>query len=176
MILTGTEIMRCVASGDIEIDPFDRDLLTPNSYDLTFSGKLITYDAAVIDPLRETPTIDIPVPSDGVVLEAGRVYLASSHERIGSNMYVPMLKGRSSAARLGLFTHITADIIDLGFFGCITMQLYAVQPFVLRRGVSIAQLTFWTCEGDRTLYDGKYQGAAGPIASRSWLDGKGPGQ
>lgn len=170
MILTGTEIARCVATGEIRIDPFRQKMLTSNSYDLTFSGKLLVYDCDELDPREEAPIVEVPVGPNGVVLEPGRVYLAGSLERVGSDVYVPMLKGRSSAARMGLFSHMTADIFDLGFFGTVTMQLCAVQPFVLRTGSSISQITFWRSEGERVLYHGKYQYAAGPLASRSWLD------
>ena len=41
---------------------------------------------------------------------------------------VPMIEGRSSIGRLGLFVHVTAGFGDVGFCGFWTLEMFAVQP------------------------------------------------
>jgi dCTP deaminase len=169
VILTGPEICRQVSMGRILIDPFEPKCATSNSYDLHASSPILVYANSVLDPAQENPVLELEVPSSGLVLESDRIYLVGTLERVGSDHFVPIVKGRSSAARLGLFSHVTADLIDLGFFGTITLQVHAVQPVRLYPGASLAQVTFWVPYGDITGYSGKYAGADGPIPSRSWM-------
>lgn len=83
---------------------------------------------------------------------------------------MPIIRARSSIARLGLFVHVTADLIDLGSFGQLTLQLHAVQPVRIYPGMLIGQVTFWEATGERVLYDGKYQHSRGPQPSKAHLD------
>ena len=42
-MLTGEEIIKEVENGNIVIDPFDKNNINPNSYNLTLSDELIVY-------------------------------------------------------------------------------------------------------------------------------------
>ena len=53
---------------------------------------------------------------------------STTEEVMGSDRFVPIIHGRSSTARMGLFVHITADLIDIGSYNQWTLQLHAVQP------------------------------------------------
>jgi dCTP deaminase len=66
--------------------------------------------------------------------------------------------------------HITADLIDIGSYNQWTLQLHAVQPVRIFRGMLIGQVTFWCVKGDISLYSGRYQGAMGPRESESYRD------
>ena len=79
---------------------------------------------------------------------------------MGSDSFVPIIRGRSSFARLGLFIHVTADLIDIGSHNQWTLQLHCVQPLRLYAGMHVGQVTFWTVKGEIVLYSGKYQGSA----------------
>lgn len=105
-----------------------------------------------------------------VVLPKISFRLGSSCERIGSNSYVPIVHARSGIARLGLFVHVTADLIDIGSIGVITFQFYATLPVKVYPGMKIAQVSFWQPKGEIVLYTGKYQNSTGPRASLSYLD------
>lgn len=170
MILTGPEITARVHAGDIRIDPFDGDCAQPNSYDFHLDDSIGTYTSHVLDCARDNPFEQQPIPAGGLELQPGRIYLAATRERIGSDLFVPIIRARSSIARLGLFVHVTADLIDLGSFGQLTLQLHAVQPVRVYPNMLIGQVTFWETTGERRLYDGKYQGSRGPQPSRSHLD------
>ena len=172
MILTGKKIIEEVQKNRIEILPFDKKRITTNSYDLSLGGTLIRYKTGVIDPKQKTPYEEIKIPADGLVLQAGEFILGNSKERIGSDFYVPLIHGKSGTARMGLFVHVTADLIDIGSHGVTTFQLYATLPVRLHAGMLIAQVSFWVPFGDIVLYKGKYQNSTGPRPSTTYKDFK----
>ncbi len=172
MILTGNKIIKEVKSGKIEITPFDKNRITTNSYDLSLGETIIRYKAEIIDPKVETPYEEIKIPSNGMVLNPEDFVLGHSNERIGSDFYVPMIHGKSGMARMGLFVHVTADLIDIGSHGVTTFQLYATLPVRLYPGILIAQVSFWVPFGDIVLYKGKYQNSTGPRPSMTYKDFK----
>jgi dCTP deaminase len=172
MILTGPEIRRQHEQHRITIDPFDAGQLNPNSYDFRLGDRLKFYTSAVLDPRVRNPVEEMLLPDDGFVLEPGRIYLGHTFERMGSDQFVPIIRGKSSIARLGLFVHVTADLIDVGSHNQWTLQLNAVHPIRLYPRMRIGQVTFWTIMGEITLYKGKYQGTVGPCESMAYLDYK----
>jgi dCTP deaminase len=170
MILTGPQIEKEVSRGSIIIDPFTPQQVNPNSYNLRLCDTITIYDEPVLDPARENKTRRLVIPDDGLVLDRDLIYLGASVEVIGSREYVPILRARSSTARLGLFVHVTADLVDLGAIGQLTFQLHAVQRVRVYPHMEIGQVTFWKTLGDRIQYQGKYQDSVGPVPSRSYLD------
>lgn len=172
MILTGKKIIEEVQKNKIEISPFDKKRITTNSYDLSLGDILIRYKTGVIDPKQKTPYEEIKIPSNGLVLQVGEFVLGHSKERIGSDFYVPLIHGKSGTARMGLFVHVTADLIDIGSHGVTTFQLYATLPVHLYAEMLIAQVSFWVPFGDIVLYKGKYQNSAGPRPSMTYKDFK----
>ncbi|RKE21960.1 dCTP deaminase [Streptomyces sp. TLI_171] len=172
MILTGAQIAQEVTAGRIRITPFDPARCTTNSYDLTLGRRLARYrPGQVLDPLHEPEVEYFEIPADGYPMEPGEFVLGETAEQLGSDTFVPLIHAKSGFARCGAFAHVTADLIDLGFFGHSTLQLYATLPVVLVAGMPLAQVTFWTTYGEiADLYAGKYQGGDGPLPSRSHLD------
>ena len=170
MILTGSEILKNVQNKKIIIDPFREELLNPNSYNFTLGNKLVTYNNYVLDSKKENEIREIEIPESGITLASGTVYLGCTREVIGSEYFVPIIRGRSSIGRLGLFINITADLIDLGSMCQLTLQLNAVQPVTIYPGMQIGQVTFWVPCGEIKKYNGKYNDARGPVPSRMHLD------
>lgn len=165
MILTGARIAAEHKAGKIDIRPFDAGQLSPNSYDFLLGPVVLGYKSYILDCKRRNDTVAIPLPEDGLVLQPGRIYLGHTIEIMGSDHYVPIIRGRSSVARLGLFVHVTADLIDIGSHGQLTLQMHAVQPVRIYPRMRIGQVTFWKVEGRIALYRGKYQGSEGPRGS-----------
>ena len=117
MILSGKEIHQQVENGTISIDPFNSDQLNPNSYNLRLHSDLLVYDSDVLDMKEKNSTSPLTIPNEGLLLEPQKLYLGRTIERTATDKYVPMLEGRSSVGRLGLFIHITAGFGDIGFDG-----------------------------------------------------------
>jgi dCTP deaminase len=170
MILTGPEIHRQYLLGRLVIEPFTPAQLNPNSYNFRLGSKLKIYTSTTLDVRHPNPVELLEIPDQGVVLQPGRIYLGSTIEIIGSDYYVPIIRARSGTARLGLFIHVTADLIDIGSVGQLTLQLHAVQPIRVYKELMIGQVTFWRVEGAITLYAGKYQGSRGPQESQIHRD------
>jgi dCTP deaminase len=170
MILTGKEIIKQVQLGRIKIDPFNIEQVNPNSYNFRIGNTIKYYVDPVLDPKIKQEVRQISFDSRGYILCPGRIYLGHTLEVMGSDYYVPVIKGRSSTARLGLFIHVTADIIDIGSHNQWTLQLYAVQPVKIYPNMLIGQVTFWTVLGEIELYRGKYQGSMGPYESKIYED------
>lgn len=172
MILSGLEIIEQVKKRKIIIDPFDSSQINPNSYNFRLGERIKIYDEKILDPRKINRFKEIRIPKEGLLLQPDILYLGHILETIGSNHFVPIIKGRSSVGRLGLFIVITADLIDLGAIGKWTLQLHAIQPVKIYAGMQIGQMTFWKIKGKRSLYKGKYQGATGPGESQAWRDMK----
>lgn len=157
MIITGNQIEEEVKQGKISISPFNTNQISTNSYDLRLSNKILKIKNEIIDPYKELDYEEIEIKSDGYVLKRGEFILGASLETIGSDFYVPILHGKSRVARLGIFVHITSDLIDIGYKGCLTFQIYSTQQIKIYPEMLFAQVSFWKPYGEITLYDGKYQ-------------------
>ena len=173
MILTGNEILKKIQENKIVIDPFDPSQLNPNSYNFTLGNKLLVYNNYVLDAKKDNEVREIIIPDEGITLAHGTVYLGHTLEVIGSDYFVPVIRGRSSIGRLGLFINITSDLIDIGSINQLTLQLNAVQPITIYPGMQIGQVTFWQPLGKIEKYHGKYEKTKGPIASRMYMDFQG---
>lgn len=157
MILSGREIRRHLGQ-EIIIEPFDERRLNPNSYNLSLHHQLLTYDQPVLDMRQPNPVSELTIPQEGLRLEPNRLYLGRTNEYTRTDKYVPMLEGRSSIGRLGLFVHVTAGFGDVGFAGYWTLEMFCVQPIIIYPNVEICQIYYHSIEGDYDPYhSGKYQ-------------------
>ena len=172
MILSGLKIKEEVLNKKITINPFDENDINPNSYNYTLGDYVKVYKNKVLDVKHKQEVEIIPIPEEGLLLEPNKVYLGFTKETIGSNYYVPVITGRSSTGRLGLFVQITSDLVDIGFTGRLTLQLHATQPVKIYKGMKIGQITFWKVFGSVDLYKGKYQNSNEPRESEVWRDFK----
>ncbi|MGW1913850.1 dCTP deaminase [Streptomyces sp. NPDC002076] len=170
MILTGPEITAAAHDGRLRITPFAADQVNPNSYNVRLGPTLITYTGMVLDAHRPNPTREIALGPDGQVLQPEELYLGHTLEEVGSDTFVPLLFGRSSVGRLGLFVEITAPIGDIGFHGQWTLMLNPIRPLRVYPGMKIGQIMFFVATGAIDLYRGKYQAATGPQPSAYWRD------
>lgn len=171
MILSGLEIKKQVLNGKIEIEPFDEKYVNPNSYNLRLHNELLVYTDKVLDMKKPLNTKMIVIPEDGLILEPGILYLGRTFEKTSTNQYVPMLEGRSSVGRLGLYIHVTAGFGDIGFSGYWTLEIQCVQPVKIYPMVEICQIYYHTIDGDFVEYNsGKYQNNKGIQPSLFYKD------
>lgn len=171
MILTGSEIVKQINKGGISIAPFNQSNINPNSYDVTLHDTLYVYENSILDPKLNMNLIPIQIPEEGITLHPGILYLGRTNEYTECWDYVPMLEGKSSIGRLGIDVHKTAGVGDIGFRGVWTLEIAVTQPVILYRGIRIAQLIFYTIEGEiGTVYEGKYQGDKGVSGSRMYKE------
>ncbi len=176
MILTDHTITAEINNGNIVVEPFIPENLGTNSIDLTLSNTLVLYTESVLDTRKKNLSVPVIIPPEGIILQPGIVYLASTVEYTETLRHVPVLMGKSSLARLGLFIHVCAGFGDVGFRGHWTLELIAVQRIKIYPGMKIAQIVYHEIsEMPKVSYDkkedAKYnnQGSE-PVASKMYLN------
>ena len=170
MILSGIEILQRIGD-EIIIEPFDKKRLNPNSYNLALHNRLAVYKGSCLDMKKNNQIEKLKIPSDGLILEPNRLYLGRTVEYTETRNLVPMLEGRSSVGRLGLFVHITAGFGDVGFKGFWTLEIFCVQPIKIYPNIEICQLYYHTIEGNYRKYSSnKYQDNKGIQKSLLYKD------
>ena len=176
MMLTGSKILEEVKNGNIEISDFDAKRINPNSYNLRLGNKIKYFDRKVyINPdtgerkgMYSSQIIDPKFPpymeeydmfeKGELILYPNKLYLASTMEETFTDKYIPCISGRSSIGRLGLNVHVTAGFGDIGFKGKWTLELFCIEPIIIRPGMEICQIYFFEPSGDTSIqYHGKYQ-------------------
>jgi dCTP deaminase len=157
MILSGKQILSHMGQ-DIKIEPFNEGQLNPNSYNLRLHNEVLVYDNNVLDMKEVNTATKMVIPEEGMLLETGKLYLGRTIEHTTTESFVPMLEGRSSIGRLGLFVHVTAGFGDVGFSGYWTLEMFCVQPIRIYPGVEICQIFYHSIDGDFDKYkSNKYQ-------------------
>ncbi len=170
MILSGLEILERLGK-EIIIEPFDKKALNPNSYNLKLHDQLLVYEEDVLDMKKLNQTKTVTIPKEGLVILPGKLYLGRTVEYTESHDCVPMLEGRSSIGRLGLYVHVTAGFGDVGFKGYWTLEIHAVQPIKIYPGVEICQIYYHSIKGLYETYNsGKYQNNRGIQPSLLYKD------
>tara|TARA_Y200000002_G_scaffold35602_1_gene26076 strand:- start:938 stop:1465 length:528 start_codon:yes stop_codon:yes gene_type:complete len=172
MILSGKEIESRIDK-DIIIEPFDKKRINPNSYNLSLHNELLIYKDSTLDMKKDNEVKKLTIPSNGLVLETNRLYLGRTVEYTETKNLVPMLEGRSSIGRLGLFVHVTAGFGDVGFKGFWTLEIFCIQPVKIYPSVEICQVYYHTIEGEIKNYSSqKYQNNRGIQSSLLFKDFK----
>ena len=161
MILSGLEIKKQIGT-TIHIESFDERQLNPNSYNLKLHHEVLIYDDLLLDMKRQCKTNRFQIPDSGLVLQPNKLYLGRTGEYTRTQHHVPMLEGRSSIGRLGLFIHVTAGFGDVGFEGYWTLEMFCVQPVKIYAGIEICQIYYHTIEGEYQKYaSNKFQNNEG---------------
>ena len=157
MILSGLEIEKNLGK-NIIIEPFSRSQLNSNSYNVRLHNKLLVYKEKTLDMKKPNETKEIIISEEGFKLEPNELYLGRTLEYTTTKNFVPMIEGRSSIGRLGIFIHITAGFGDVGFSGYWTLEIFCIKPIIIYPNVEIAQLYYHTIDGEYEEYNsGKYQ-------------------
>ncbi len=188
MIFSDRTIIEAIDAGRVSIDPFDRALVQPSSVDVRCDYLFRVFENhryPLIDPKAVQPdlTSEVEASTDHpFILHPGEFVLGTTLEtiRLGDDV-VARLEGKSSLGRLGLLIHSTAGFIDPGFSGQVTLELSNVAnlPIAIYPEMKIGQISFYQMTtaaehpyGSASL-GSKYQGQAGPTASRMHRDFQG---
>lgn len=148
MILSDTSILQEIASGNIVIQPFDRESLGSNSYDVHLSKHLAVYQDWNLDAKKHTGLHHFDIPEYGYELVPGTLYLGSTLEYTESHLHLPILDGKSSIGRLGIDVHKTAGIGDVGFCGHWTLEIVVTHKVVVYPGMPIGQIIYHMVHGE----------------------------
>ena len=130
MILSDTRILEEINKGTIKIEPYNRESLGSNSYDVHLGKWLATYREHILDAKKHNEIEYFEIPEEGFVLYPHIFYLGTTAEYTETHAHVPFLEGKSSTGRLGIDIHATAGKGDVGFCGNWTLEI-SVKSFVL---------------------------------------------
>ncbi|MDG1724940.1 MAG: dCTP deaminase [Bacteroidia bacterium] len=174
MILSDVRILEEIEKGTILIEPFNRDDLGTNSYDVHLGKYLACYSRRVLDAREHNKIEHFEIPLDGFVLQPGVLYLGVTEEYTETHAHIPFLEGKSSTGRLGIDIHATAGKGDVGFCNTWTLEISVTQPVRVYRSMPIGQLIYFVVEGDIETYYNKKKNAKynkrtiKPVESMMW--------
>lgn len=174
MILTAKKILDEIIRKNILIEPFREDSLGPNSYDIHLGRFMITYTDRILDVKERNNVEEITIPPEGYLLQPSTIYLGVSEEYIETSQHVPVLKGISSVARLGINVNSSSGIGSVGHNNTWTMEISVIQPVRVYHGMPVAQLIFYEVMGeiDRSYHkmkNAKYvTRSLKPVESMMW--------
>jgi len=174
VILTDKEILAEIEKKTIILEPFDREALGSNSYDVHLGSTLATYDDEILDSKKDHSLTYFEIPEDGFVLQPNVLYLGVTQEYTETHAHVPFLEGKSSAGRLGIDIHATAGKGDVGFCNHWTLEISVKQPVKVYAGMPIGQVIYFDVKGEierpyNTKPSAKYNGKLNkPVGSMMW--------
>ncbi|HUB93595.1 MAG TPA: hypothetical protein VMB52_03775 [Verrucomicrobiae bacterium] len=105
MILTGPRIEEEVRKANITIEPFSVAQVNPNSYDFRLGDTLKVYKNRVLDVHKPNEVTTITIPESGYILQPDTLYLGHTVETIGSDVFVPIVRGKSSTSSWFICAH-----------------------------------------------------------------------
>src|SRR6218665_2454863 len=156
MILSDLRILEEIQKGTIVIEPYDRQFLGSNSYDVHLGKHLAVYEDKILDAKKHNKINHFEIPEEGYVLHPGTLYLGVTEEYTETHAHVPFLEGKSSTGRLGIDIHATAGKGDVGFCNTWTLEISCTQPVKIYAGMPVGQLIYFVVEGEiETLYNTK---------------------
>src|SRR5579872_6245444 len=174
MILTDKDILEAIDTKKIVIEPYRRECLGSNSYDVHLGATLAIYKPAVLDARAHNEIEYFDIPEDGFILRTDTLYLGVTEEYTETHAHVPFLEGKSSVGRLGIDIHATAGKGDVGFSNTWTLEISVKQPVRIYAGMPIGQLIYFEVEGDieimyNTKVGAKYNNpTTRPVESMMW--------
>lgn len=154
MILTWNEIIKELKNWNIDIKPFLKKNINPNSYNYRLWSTIKIYSHF---DWNKSIFKTIKIPKTWYKLEKGFMYLWHTHEIIGSNKYMISLIWKSSIWRLGMFLQLSANVWHTWTRHKWTLEIYPTKDIILYPHMIIWQVTFWENNWDIINYDWLYK-------------------
>lgn len=168
-MLSDRDILDELRLGGIKIDPFDREQLGPNSYDVRLGEWIYRANLLSELPIQTYPATrkiwvkNAILVEDSLFLDAGETVLAHTEETVGTfGRIFATMAAKSTAGRSGIVVCKCAGFGDVGFHSRWTMELTNVgqRAIYIPVGARIAQLAFDRTESPPIVpYQGRYQDA-----------------
>jgi len=163
-MLSDHEILEEIKKGNIVIEPFRREQLNSNSYDVRL-GEYYAVEMPpnqTLDPFSEFLVKrhwKIKKATDFIIIHPGETILAHTQEIIGGRKNIASkMNARSSLGRLGISVWECAGFGDVGFINKWTMEItnHLNVKVILYVGMRIAQISFFRVGYVLKEYKGKY--------------------
>ncbi|MFH8376207.1 dCTP deaminase domain-containing protein [Streptomyces cyaneofuscatus] len=168
MILTGPAIAAAVSTGKITISPYEPERISPNAYDWRLGDTIRICDGD-LDAASRTTYTEHPIPTSGLVLKPGVLYLGITLEKTGSETYAQLLNGNRAIGALGIWVHVSAPLGHQGHAIRWTLEIRVAKPARVYPGMTFGKLVFLTTVGSPSSYQqqrAKYAATNGIDISR----------
>ncbi|GGY67056.1 MULTISPECIES: dCTP deaminase [Streptomyces] len=168
MILTGPAIAAARTSGEITIEPYEPERLSPNAYDWRIGETLRICDGN-LDAATRTHCPEVPIPAAGFELTPDVLYLGVTYERTGSEAYAQLLNGSRTIGALGIWVHVSAPLGHQGHAIRWTLEIKAARRVRIYPLMTFGKLAFLQTFGARASYQQhglKYRASQGIETSR----------
>lgn len=168
MILTGPEIRRAVDVGDITIEPFEADRVSPNAYDWRLGDTIQVCDTD-LDAARPSHFVERTIPSEGMELLPGNLYLGVTYERTHSDRYAQLINGNRTLGALGVWVHVSAPLGHTGHAIRWTLEICTVGRVRIHPRMTFGKIVFLRTTGSVVSYQDvgrKYAASTGIDVSR----------
>lgn len=171
-MLSETSIVAAMATGDVELQPFNDTQLRGASYVLRLGDRFRRWTSGATpvemwSPGAAEDALGAPFAADRLTLQPGELVLAATFERVGlGQALVGSVSSLSHVARFGLSVTLGADLINPGFGSGaprpLTLELFNHnrRALVLTTGMPVAHLRLIRLTGEapmrerRSIYDG----------------------
>lgn len=168
MILTGPEIRRAIGTGDIVIDPFEDERISPNAYDWRLGDVLLISDGH-LDAAHPSDFIEQKLPPEGFELVPGNLYLGITHERTCSERYAQFINGDRTIGALGIWVHVSAPLGHVGHAIRWTLEICVARRVRVYPRMTFGKIVFLEVSGALSSYQNmglKYTSSFGIDISR----------
>jgi dCTP deaminase len=169
VILTAAAIAAARAAGDITIDPYDQTQLSPNAYDWRLGEQIRICNEPQLDAATPTGFTEHVIPSGGMILLPGVLYLGVTYERTGSEHYAQLINGNLTTGALGIWVHVSAPLGHVGHAIQWTLEIQVARPVRAYPLMTFGKIVFLKTRGASHSYQnsgGKYVHTEGIDISR----------
>ncbi len=151
MILTRAAIASAIDSGEIVIEPFEPDRISPNAYDWRL-GDRIRKCTGNLDAASATEFTEQLIPTEGLVLEPGQLYLGVTHERTHSERFAQLINGDRTIGSLGIWVHVSAPLGHVGHAIRWTLEIRVARPVRVYPYMTFGKIIFLEVFGSDASY------------------------
>ncbi len=141
--------------------------LEESCINITLGDTLKVYDCPSLNVAESSPTREIIIPEEGLLLKPNELYLGRTNEFTTTYGFVPLLSGTDELAACGMEIHVTAGFGDNGFEGTWTLEIVCTNPTIVYPGMTVGKIQYFPLIGDAAIeYRGKYFRQIEPTASK----------
>ncbi|MFJ8085511.1 dCTP deaminase domain-containing protein [Streptomyces sp. NPDC096205] len=152
MILTREAIATAVERGDIVIEPYNAERISPNAYDWHLGDRIRVCEGDELDAAAATRVTEHVIPPEGMVLRPGQLYLGVTHERTHSERYAQMINGDRSLGALGIWVHVSAPLGHVGHAIRWTLEIRVARPVRVYPLMPFGKIVFLVAKGAMSSY------------------------
>lgn len=148
MILTGEQIKKEIAHGNIGVDNFREESIQPNSYDFHLGDEIIRYKKGILNYGSNSLVGEkIKIPKKGFIIRPREFYLGITQEVTSSKKYTQLLFGDNSLGSLGVWVQVSAPMAHVGSKIRWTLEIRCTKPTVVYPGMKFGKICFLVNEG-----------------------------